>query len=131
MMRVMLSGRTDLHGDLAVRRDAFREDVRGIAVAISERLWIEKVLVRTEPPSESQPSDPNLRDELSILLSQGIEDHDLATSLKVELAEFFAKTPPDLGADDEFLASVRQGDIGALLQEAASAVGARLTGDAG
>ena len=81
--------------------------------------------------AESQPSDPNLRDELSILLSQGIEDHDLATSLKVELAEFFAKTPPDLGADDEFLASVRQGDIGALLQEAASAVGARLTGDAG
>ena len=130
MVRVTLGGRTSLHGDLAVRRDAYGEAVRGIALAISERLWIEKVLIRTEPPDKSRSSDPTIRDELSGLLSRGTTDEELTASLKAELPEFFARTPQDLGADDEFLTIVRQGGVAALLQEAASAVGARLVEDA-
>ena len=131
MVRVTLSGQTPMHGELSGRRDALREDVRGIAIAVSERLWIEKVDLRTVPPVLPTPTDPALHDELSGLLAQGADDEGLASTLKAELAEFFAKIPPDVGGDDEFLTGLRQGDVATLIKDAAAALDARLAADAG
>lgn len=131
MARVTIGGRTPLHGELNRRRDALREEVRGIALAISERLWVEKVVLRTLPPAASAPTDPTLRDELSSLLAQAATDADLIAGLKAELDDFLARTPPDLGepaveGGDELLALVRRGDVSVLIQEAAAALDARL-----
>jgi hypothetical protein len=75
-------------------------------------------------------TDPTLRDELSALLSQGVEDQSVSSVLRDELGEFLAKTPPNLGGDDDLLAAVRQGDLAQLLQEAAATLDARLTAEA-
>lgn len=131
MLRVTLCGQTSMHGELSGRRGALREEVRGIAVAVSERLWIEKVDLRTAPIVKSAPADPALRDELSGLLALGAEDEALATALRIEMAEFFAKVPPEVGGDDELLNGLRQGDVAALVREAAAALDARLVADAG
>ncbi len=131
MLRVTLTGATALHGALAARREALREETRGMAVAISERLWIEKVRSRTTGPAMAGGADPTLRDELAGLLALGQGDAALRAALSAELDEFLARTPPDLGSDDEALAGPRRGDLDALLREAAEALDARLAGEAG
>lgn len=131
MVRLTLSGATALHGALGLRREALREEVRAVAVAVSENLWIEKVVLRTSPIGDSAATDPTLRDELSALLCQGVEDEGVRRALSDELGEFLAKTPPDLGGEDDLLTALRQGDLAQLLREAASTLDARLTAEAG
>lgn len=126
VVRVTVDGATSLHGDLSCRRDALREEVRAIAVAISDRLWVEKVVLGTEPYSASAQPDPALRDELGTILAQGIDDDGLAAQLRTDLADFFSRTPPDLSDNGELLANVRQGDVAALIRDAATALNARL-----
>ena len=130
MVRVTIGGLTPLHGEMNRRREALREEVRGIALAISERLWIEKLVLRTMPPGAAAPADPTLRDELARLLAQAAADAEFVAALDAELAEFLARTP-DLGepggeGGDELLAAVRRGDVTALIRDAASALDARL-----
>ena len=98
---------------------------------VSERLWIEKVALRTAPLAASDPADLTLRDELSGLLAQGAEDAGLAATLRAEIAEFFARTPPDLGGDDDFFGRLRHGEVEALIKETAAALEARLAADVG
>ena len=128
MVRVTIDGRTPMHGELNRRRDALREEVRGVALAISERLWVEKVVLRTLPPAVPAPADLTLRDELSGLLAQAATDAGLLAALGAELGEFLARTPPDLGeaGADELLVAIRRGDLSVLIQEAAAALDARL-----
>jgi DNA repair protein SbcD/Mre11 len=126
VVRVTLSGATSLHGDLGRRRDVLREEVRAVAVAISDRLWVEKVVLNTEPYSATDQQDPALRDELGAILAQGIADDGLADQVRADLADFFSRTPPDLGGDEELLARVRQGDVATLISDAAAALNTRL-----
>jgi DNA repair exonuclease SbcCD nuclease subunit len=130
MVRVILAGETPLHGELSRRREALREEVRGIAVAISEELWIEKVQLRTSAPGGQARAEGSVLDELAGLLAQGSGDAELAAALQDDLAEFLTKAPPDLAGDDDLLAVVRGGDVAALLADAAAAVDARLSTDA-
>lgn len=131
MIRVTIEGGTTLHGGLSRRRDALREDLRGIAVAISDRLWIEKIVLRTTTPVEPVAADPALRHEMGALLAQAAADAGLVVSLRSELDEFLARTPPDLGADDEFLAALRLGDVTGLIQDAAASLEVLLAADRG
>lgn len=131
MSRVTFTGATAMHGALAMRREALREEVRAVAVAVSETLWIEKVLLRTNPIDAPTAADLTMRDELAALLTDGSEDEDVATALRDELGEFLARTPPDLGGEDDLFARLRQGDLAELLREAASTLDARLTAEAG
>lgn len=135
MVRVTIGGLTPLHGEMNRRREALREEVRGIALAISERLWVEKLVLRTMPPALLASADPTLRDELARLLAQAAADAGFVAALDAELADFLARTPPDLGAPegepageggDELLAAVRRGDVATLIRDAASALDARL-----
>ncbi len=131
MARVTFSGATGLHGPLSLRRDAFREEVRAVAVAVSQTLWIEKVLLRTSPIGEATSPDPSLHDEIAALLGSGLADEDVVSALRAELNEFLARTPPDLGGEEDLLADLRRGDLGRLLRDAASTLGARLAAEAG
>lgn len=127
MSRVTLTGATSLHGALGVRREALREDVRAVAVAISESLWIEKVILRTTPLGAASAADPTMRDELAGLLTQATEDEGVIETLHADLGEFLAKAPQDLGGDEDLLAALRGGDLTQLLAEAAATLDARLT----
>lgn len=131
VVRLTIAGATTMHADLGRRRDALREEVRGIAVAISERLWIEKVVIRTSAPLGDAAGDSGLTDELGQLLIDSAGDAELDAALAQELAEFFAKLPPDLGDDDEAFAALKAGDRAALIGDAVAALQARLAGTAG
>lgn len=131
MVRVALAGVTALHGDLSRRRDALREEVRGIAVAISDRLWIEKVVLRTAAPDTRAGPGSGVLDELAALMAQGPGDAELAAALRADLADFLARTPPELGGGDDLLADVRRGEVGAVLADAAAALDALMARDAG
>ncbi|CAN7495736.1 DNA repair exonuclease [Phenylobacterium sp. LjRoot225] len=131
MARVTVNGQTSMHGDLNGRREILREEVRGIAVAISERLWIEKIDLRTTAPVTSLAQAADQRNELSELLAQGAEDDGLAAALNAEFAEFLAKIPPDVGRDDDLLSAVRRGDVKAVIKAAADALDSRLAADVG
>jgi DNA repair exonuclease SbcCD nuclease subunit len=130
MARVTLTGASPLHGGLGLRREALREDVRAVALAVSEELWIEKVLLRTTALDDGRRGDATLHDELAALLGRGVDDETMTAGLRDELGEFLARTPPDLGGDDDLLAALRGGDLTQLLREAASALDARLTAQA-
>jgi hypothetical protein len=131
MARVTVNGATALHGALGVRRDAFREEVRAVAVAVSPSLWIEKVQLNTRPIDVAAADDCTVHDEIAALLNQGLADADVTSALRAELDAFLAKTPSDLGGDDDLLAELRRGELGPLLRDAASTLDARLAAEAG
>lgn len=130
MVRVTLAGETSLHGDLSRRREALREEVRGIAAAISDQLWIEKVQLRTSAPQARSRAEGTVLDELAGMLAKGPDDPDLAAALRADLADFASKAPSDVAGEDDLLGAVRGGDVAALLKDAVTALDARLAQDA-
>jgi exonuclease SbcD len=131
MSRVTFTGATALHGALTMRQETLREEVRAIAVAVSEDLWIEKVLVRTRAVDGAAAAPSGLRDELAVLLAGQLENEGVAAILGEELGEFLSRIPPDLGSEDDLLGAVRQGDLTQLLRNASASLDARLAAEAG
>ncbi len=131
MVRVTLRGRTALHGDLARRREHLREDIRGIAIAISDRLWIEKVVVDTQAMAAPVAGVAGALEELGSLLSTGGQDAALTSAFKAEIDEFLAKIPPDLGGEDDLLMRLRGGAAPELLEYAGVVLQAQLSHEAG
>ena len=131
MVRIELRGDCALHNDLNLRREYLREEVRGIAIAIADTLWVEKVVVATRPPANAARIDEEASDALNALVEAGIGDPALAAALRQELAEFLAKTPPDLGGTDGVLAGLRMGELDTLLADASASLVGRLKGQGG
>jgi DNA repair exonuclease SbcCD nuclease subunit len=126
MVRVVLTGRTGLHPQLVQRRTALREDVRAIAVSLSDQLWLEKVSLATDgPPAPGEMAGAGL-DDLGALLELGLHDTELRDELAGELADFTGRVPLELGEEGDWLARAREGDIDPVLRDAATALRARL-----
>jgi exonuclease SbcD len=128
--RVTLTGTTRLHGWLTERRDQVQNDIRAIAVSISDGLWIEKIALKTIAVAQVSASGSTVLDELSGLLAAGSEHLELRLTLEADLAEFLARVPSELASENELLASVSQGDHQALLESATTALITRLDGGA-
>ncbi len=118
VVRVTLTGRTVLHGALVRRREQLREDIRGIAIAISDQLWIEKLVIETEAMSVPVSGAASVVEELGALLASGSRDSALTSAFEAEMDEFLAKIPPDLGSDDDLLGRLRGGAVPGLLEDA-------------
>lgn len=130
MARVTLAGRTILHGELASRRDQLREDIRGIAIALSDRVWIEKVVVATEPPVEQSAGTAYALEELGSLLATGGQDIALTGVFTDEISDFLGRIPSDLGGEDDLLTRLRAGEIAPLLDDASHVLQAQLSREA-
>lgn len=130
MVRVTLSGRTELHGDLARRREQLREDIRAIAIAISDQLWIEKVVVQTQALAQQIFGEGNALEELGALLASGGRDAALTGAFNAEMDEFLAKIPPDLGGEDDLLTRLRGGAAPELLEDAGLVLQSQLSHEA-
>jgi len=124
--RITLTGATGLHGWLTETKDQLQNDIRGIAVSISESLWIEKISLKTDALAQVSASGSIVLDELSGLLAAGLESPELRLKLQGDLADFIGRLPSDLGSDDEMLACVRRGEQQPLLESATTALIARL-----
>ena len=124
MARVRLTGVTGLHDELLESGNAWREAVRAIAATLSGDLWIEKVVVATEAPSEAE----RLGDELEALLVSLSAEPATEQALADDLGEFLNRAPAELDRENELLAQARSGQLSLVLQDAASALRARLQG---
>jgi exonuclease SbcD len=130
VVRVTLSGRTVLHGELVQRLGVLREDVRALATAISDALWIEKVVLTTEVAVAAAADAPDF-DEIAGLFEQGMWDTQLRAALAEDFGQLFGRIPPELAEDSELLASARGEQFDAILQDAAAALRAYLAEGAG
>lgn len=122
MARVRLIGSTELHGLLSEGRNTLREAVRAIATALSDQIWIEKVVLATSEPARTIETG----DEFDALLTTLSGDEDLAALLSKDLADFLTKAPADLDEDQELVAAAREGRLADVLSDAATALKARL-----
>lgn len=122
MARVRLIGSTELHGLLNEGRNTLREAVRAIATALSDQIWIEKVVLATSEPARTMETG----DEFDALLTTLSGDEDLAALLSKDLADFLTKAPADLDEDQELVAAAREGRLADVLADAATALKARL-----
>lgn len=130
VVRVTLSGPTSLHGELVQRLGVLREDVRALATGISDELWIEKVVLATEVVAAAAADAPEV-DEIAGFLGQGVTDVQLRAVLADDFGQLFGRIPPELVEDSELLASVRAGQVDAILLDAAAALRSRLAEGAG
>jgi DNA repair exonuclease SbcCD nuclease subunit len=124
--RVALDGATPLHGWLTERRDQVQNDIRAIAVSISDGLWIEKMTMKTIAVAQVSASASTVLDELSALLVAESENPELRMNLKEKLAEFLSRVPSDLASENDLLASISQGEHQILLESATTALITRL-----
>jgi DNA repair protein SbcD/Mre11 len=121
--RVVLTDETPLHGLLLQRGDQLRDEIRAIAAAISDTLWIEKVRIETEPPADIGTL---VGDEIWAAIADASSDADLRTALASDLASFFSKIPADLVDSNPLLSRARAGEFDSLLANAAESLKARL-----
>jgi DNA repair exonuclease SbcCD nuclease subunit len=130
LVRVALLGTTSLHGWLTGSKDQLDNDIRGIAISVSERLWVEKISLKTEPLVQVSAGGFSVVDELGSLLAEGAQDPELKQKLLADLSEFLGRIPSDLATEDDLLFAVRQGETEDLLAIATAALTARLEGEA-
>ena len=126
MARVRITGATPLHDAITASRNAWREAARAIASSLSDRLWIEKVVLATRPPEAVEP----LADDMTALLRQLSVDPGTEAAVAADLALFLTRAPAELDEELPLLAEVRTGKLGPVLEDAAASLRARLRGGA-
>jgi DNA repair exonuclease SbcCD nuclease subunit len=127
VVRIDISGQTAAHDALVGRRQDLRDDVRAIATSTSDRIWIEKVRLRTEPVPSSVAPGAWASDDLTALLANAHGDADLREALRAELDELATRLPADLGGDSELIAAMRSGDYDTIIAQAAESLRLRLS----
>jgi exonuclease SbcD len=122
--RVTLNGQ--IAGDaLPVHSETIREDIRAIAVGLSDDLWIEKVRVGVTRLGNNAEKAAQSGD-IASLLETGLSDPILRQALAADFSDFVSRIPPDLGDESSSLSSVRDGHFDQVLTDAAAALRSRL-----
>lgn len=120
-MRVTLVGKSAAHGDLFGEEAQLRQEVLGVAAALApERLWIEKVRVRTaiKDDGETIRARHDALSDLSELLATAEGDEDFLKALQEELLGLVTKAPPELQQMIAYFPEIRTGNMSALVIEA-------------
>ena len=102
------------------------EEIRAIGAALSETLWLEKVVLATHAPPAVNSTAP--ADDFEALLAALTDDSAIRGDLNADLTDFLSKAPAELDQDVELIAEARAGRLGPLLADAADALRARLGG---
>jgi exonuclease SbcD len=126
MARLILTGVTELHDQFVEAATELREEIRSIAIVLSDKLWLEKIKINTRPPAtpEAEVGSVDL-DFLAILLGEA-QTGELKASLAEDLTEFIARLPVEIGAESDLICAVRGANLETALSMAAGALRARL-----
>jgi DNA repair protein SbcD/Mre11 len=130
IVRVTLHGSSEIAGTLKDRAAELRDDVCAIATSISPDLWIEKVISEVTSPPAVQ--GPNAGLDFAEIMDEARLDPELVAELKTELESFLVSARSSLGApeEDELRALAEAGSWDRILEAGATALRARLVGDA-
>jgi DNA repair protein SbcD/Mre11 len=130
-LRVEFTGRSKVHGQLFGMEAQLRAEVLGMAASLApDRIWIEKVVVGTEPELDpkalAQRSDALA--ELQHILARAGHDAGFLEDLAAELQDLSAKLPKDVQDQLPRLTAIRQEGVEPLVAELAPTLLARLAG---
>lgn len=119
-VRVTLTGKTLVHGELFGLESQLRAEVLALAAAIgSERLWIEKVKVATTAvdSGEAVRARADALSDLQDLLEAAEKDPEFLKSLREELLLLVTKAPLELQTSVPYFKGIRSGDLAGLVRE--------------
>jgi exonuclease SbcD len=128
-VRVTLTGRTRAHGQLFGQEYQLRNEVLAQVAAIgNERLWLEKVRLRTEPLVDAAKASERLGAfaDLQEILQAAAFDPEFRQQLQTELMPFVSKAPLELQGELPLLEAIRTGEFQALVDEVGPALLAQL-----
>lgn len=132
-VRVVLEGKSSLHGALFGNAAALRAEVLAQAAAIDpEKLWIEKVKVATSASEQAQ-SGADSREalqELQAILQEARSDPDFLAHLEEELAPFVNKLSEEVRNDVPLISLAREKRFADLITEVAPGLLARISAKA-
>ncbi len=103
-LRVKLTGVTPVHRQLVARREQLTDEVLAACHRVHNDIWLEKLEIRTQPPSSRQPSAPALASvDLAALLSSIDTGEDLKTRATALLSEIGVKIPGTIADEEQTL----------------------------
>jgi DNA repair protein SbcD/Mre11 len=129
-VRVVLQGKTPLHGFLFGNSNTVRAQVLAQAAAVgSERLWVEKVKVSTSPMDipQSVGESAEAISELKSICDEASADPDFMAQLQQELQPFLNKVAADVREDVPLLQLAREKRLADLVQQVAPGLLAQLS----
>lgn len=128
-VRVTFTGRSGAHGELFGRNSQLREEVLAQAAALGgDRLWIEKVVVDTTPPSDATQirERADAIADLQALLLEVPTDEAFLRSLAEDLQQLAGKAPLELTEAVPAFGAIRAGEVKALVESVTPGLLARL-----
>lgn len=128
-VRVQLTGKTSVHGELFGRENDLRAEVLGQAITLGhDRLWLEKVRLATEAPDDLEALEgrADALADLQGLLREAQSDPDFIQSLQADLLGLVGKAPLELQSSVASFKDIRAGHLEALLDEVRPALMAHL-----
>lgn len=100
--RLELHGGTSLNASLRARHEEFVNKIRAVAIdAGRDRLWLEKVEIKTEPPARSTAAFDGPIGEIQAILELFRRDATQLPALVSELTQLRAKLPDDFKNDPD------------------------------
>ena len=128
-VRLTLTGRCAAHGELFGLEAQLRAEVLAQAAAIAaERMWIEKVVIDTQPPETAQAlaARADAVADLQAILDAAPGDDALMASLESDFAELLARLPLEVSQGAALLDSVRAGRLPELVRATVPSLLARI-----
>lgn len=132
--RVLLRGRTEIHGRLLADGDHLLSETRSIALGLGDdTAWVERVVVATEPvtsPETMETREDAVGELLRMLLAAG-SDTDLLRQLETDIGRMARQLPQGVRSttEDTALKAAIARDHAALIAEVTPFLSARLLGD--
>ena len=130
-IRVSFTGRSRVHGQLFGMERHLRAEVLGLAASLAaDQIWIEKVLVDTEPELDPKAiaGRSDALAELQQILARSGQDADFLDDLGAEMQDLLARLPRDVQDQVPQLEAIRKTGVGPLVAELAPTLLARLAG---
>ncbi len=128
-IRVSLHGRSEAHGELFGLERQLRAEVLAQAAAIAgERVWIEKVVVETEPreSADARAARGDAVADLQAILATAADDDTLIDALRADFAELLGKLPQEIAHGAPLIAAVRAGQLPDLVRATVPSLLARV-----
>jgi exonuclease SbcD len=128
-LRITLTGRSAAHGALFGSELQLREELLALASTLgADRLWIEKVQLRTTPLLDAAllHDRAGALADLQALLAGVADDADFMQSLTDDLRGLAGKAPAELSDAVPDLKAIRAGEIGPLIDAVVPGLLARL-----
>ena len=131
--RVVLRGRTEVHGRLLTDKEQLLAEARSIALGLGDdTAWVEKVVVATEPviAQETMERREDAVGDLLRMLQGAGSDADLLSRLETDIGGMVRRLPSEVRSDveDTVLKAAIDGDHAALIAGVTPFLSARLLG---